>query len=229
VRSGAHHRAPVTTVITDPGRKYSYYISVRDQTTPIEARRSPRVERRQRQTRDRIFRAALDLFLKKGFAQTTVAEIAEAADIGKGTFFTYFPTKEAVLGYLGSQVVADMEAAVERSQREGLTLAQTLRELFAEAGRWHDANRPLAVLRLRAGSAPQPDNLYEMQHLIERLVSDGQSASEFRADVPARRIAIALGGIYFATVFDWTVNEPDEPLADGLPQALELLLAGIRS
>ena len=40
---------------------------------------------------------ALDLFAERGYQQTTVAEIAEAAEVSKGTLFAYFPSKEEIV------------------------------------------------------------------------------------------------------------------------------------
>ncbi|MGD8361640.1 MAG: TetR/AcrR family transcriptional regulator [Gemmatimonadota bacterium] len=56
-----------------------------------------RRERKKMDTRRRIFRAAFDLFTRKGFDATTVEEIAQRADVGKGTVFNYFPQKTAFL------------------------------------------------------------------------------------------------------------------------------------
>ena len=52
---------------------------------------SDRVSRRRAQTRERIFIEAMRLFAERGFDRVTVADITEAADVGKGTFFTHFP------------------------------------------------------------------------------------------------------------------------------------------
>ena len=54
-------------------------------------------ERKKQQTRDAIIREALRLFRKRGFDETTIADIAHAADIAPRTFFSYFETKEAVV------------------------------------------------------------------------------------------------------------------------------------
>src|SRR5712692_8702350 len=68
--------------------------------------------RRHAATRERIFRAALKLFAERGFFETTVEDITEAADVGKGTFFNYFPSKEHLLDAFGEIQRGKIEAAL---------------------------------------------------------------------------------------------------------------------
>ena len=63
-----------------------------------------RRERRAAETRVRLFRCALQLFAERGFPNVTVEDITEAADVGKGTFFNYFESKDDVLS-----VVAEIQ------------------------------------------------------------------------------------------------------------------------
>src|SRR5437868_15429629 len=73
-------------------------------------------QRRSADIRERLFRAALQLFAQKGFAETTVADITEAADVGKGTFFNYFPSKDHILLAFGEIQLGKLEAAIEMAR-----------------------------------------------------------------------------------------------------------------
>ena len=55
------------------------------------------MDRRQRKTREAIFKAFIDLLSKKDFSQITVGEIIERADIGRATFYSHFETKDFLL------------------------------------------------------------------------------------------------------------------------------------
>jgi AcrR family transcriptional regulator len=68
------------------------------EATPVEPH-PPALGRRERkklETRAALHRAALRLFARKGFQQTRIGEIADAADVSESTFFRYFDNKEGV-------------------------------------------------------------------------------------------------------------------------------------
>lgn len=58
--------------------------------------------------RDQLLDSAEQLFAKKGYADTTVADIAEAAGVAKGTFYLYFPSKEQCVIALGERLARGM-------------------------------------------------------------------------------------------------------------------------
>jgi AcrR family transcriptional regulator len=70
-------------------------------------------ERKKQRTREAIVAAALQLFEERGFDQTTIADIAEAADIAPRTFFGYFPSKEDVVFADFPQTVEGLSARLD--------------------------------------------------------------------------------------------------------------------
>jgi AcrR family transcriptional regulator len=91
-------------------------------TDPSGDRRHQRSER----TRAGLVAAALELFDRQGFDETTVEQIAQTADVSTRTFFHHFPTKEAVL-FDGYAERLDDATRRFRSAAEGESLWQALR------------------------------------------------------------------------------------------------------
>ena len=96
-------------------RPFSTLPGVTPATPSSEA--TDRNARRRAATRSRILAAARHLFAAQGVEQTTIRDIAAAADIALGGFYNYFPTKEELLAELLSEVLGDQLALLVRRQQ----------------------------------------------------------------------------------------------------------------
>src|SRR5256885_13311753 len=90
---------------------------------------SDRRQRRSAEIRERLFRSALALFAEKGFAETTVEDITKAADVGKGTFFNYFPSKDHILLAFGEMQLGKLQEAVNNARKTNEPMPHFLRAL----------------------------------------------------------------------------------------------------
>nr|WP_100373910.1 FAD-dependent oxidoreductase [Bacillus sp. FJAT-45037] len=79
------------------------------------------------QTKKRIEHAARQLFVEKGFSHTTVQEITKAANVAKGTFFNYFPTKESIMQSLAFERIEAALPYVEQDHLKNLPLIVRIR------------------------------------------------------------------------------------------------------
>jgi len=153
-----------------------------------------RRERKKQETRQRLIECAWRLLQERGYDDTTVEDITEAADVAKGTFFNYFQTKEALLDelalwridLLGSHVLAadDVpEGAVARIKR-------MVRAMAAEFSPERELPQHLFIARI---SAPiRHESAHRLGSIMYDLVRQGQSSGEIRADVDAGLIARLL-------------------------------------
>lgn len=195
---------------------------------------STRRERQKEQRRERIFEAAIELFRLKGFDATTVEEIAEAADVAKGTFFNYFPSKEALLGELARGQVRRLTAAV-RAEPQFTTLDTRSRiRLVYRALAAGIAGRP-DMLRLVAVETALRQPVYDehqqlvtdnLDYLLSEIMRDGQARGEVRTDLAPEPLGRHLRGFYFLAALEW-LDTPGSDLVSLLDQALELAFSGI--
>src|SRR5580704_18800090 len=190
-----------------------------------------RRQRRGAETRERLFRAALRLFADQGFAETTVEDITNAADVGKGTFFNYFPSKEHLLIAFSDMQLGKMERFVEyaRSSKEPMRefFRSLSQQLTAEPAKKPDMVRALLQANL---SSPTVRDVMRKKNahgegLMAQLVQIGQDRGEFRRDVPAVEIARVFRQMTFGTLLLWSVYG-DDSLAERLERAIDILWTG---
>jgi len=75
-----------------------------------------RFERRRERTRRDLLAAAVRVLAKKGLHDTKVADIAAAADIGVGTFYLHFPTKDALFDAVVEDTVVRLKATIDEAR-----------------------------------------------------------------------------------------------------------------
>jgi AcrR family transcriptional regulator len=171
-----------------------------------------RRERRREETSEKLFIAAMELFSRKGFAHTRVEEITQAADVGKGTFFNYFPSKEHVLGYLVSKqhgtIRRHLLLARNGSMGSREILLSLARDLIRVPGKSPQMARSLISAFL--GNIEVREYIVrEMsvgRNMIAEIISLGQGRGELRAEIAPTELARVFQHVLFGTVLIWAVD-----------------------
>ena len=191
-----------------------------------------RRERRSAELRERLFRSALNLFAKKGYSETTVEDITEAADVGKGTFFNYFRSKEHILMAFGELQLGKLEAIVREAQQSDLPMREVLRTLVLRMTEEPIRNPAIvrALLQANLSSVPVRAEMRRIHDrnrvLLGKLIQHGQERGEIRTDFPAEQIAQAWRQTIFGTLLFWSL-EGDHTLTERIETSIRLLWDGI--
>jgi len=176
-----------------------------------------RRQRRAAETRLRLFRCALQLFAQRGFSNVTVEEITQAADVGKGTFFNYFQSKEHVLGVMAEIQLGKVREAAAQAVDGQHTIQSAFQHLFhraaEEPGRSPDLARALISCFLASGEVRRliEHNMKEGRRLIAGIVSAGQKRGEIDPGLSPEKAAIQVLQAFMGTVLFWSLHE-DPPL-----------------
>ena len=120
-------------------------------------------QRHAERTRDAIVAAAYELFASKGYAETTIDEIAEAADIAPRTFFRYFPAKEALLFHNSDDQVDDAVNRLRARPADESPYESLLAVLRSTAGELtHGDKREMMLAKFAA----ENDRLFEHHRAV---------------------------------------------------------------
>jgi AcrR family transcriptional regulator len=194
--------------------------------------------RKKRLTRQRIISAAIRLFEQQGYDETTVAEIAEAADVDTKTFFNYFRTKAEVL-FNELDLELDVLLAAIAGRRPEENPGQVLRRAVQEYATHRRPNVPrrepaeLSAAARLALTTPtlQAKGLHLLLDLQQRIAAELLKAFPGALDpvTAAAMTGAVLGAIQQASVTSAQLGRSQDQLWEAAAHALDVATYGLLS
>ena len=195
---------------------------------------SPRGEKK-----DQIIEAAAQVFAQKGYAGAVVADIAIQANIGKGTVYEYFNSKEdlffAVFEWF--QKKTEKAATVGISSLGGgaadrlrvlndslMGLWDEIKDAFVLVMEFWAASSSTQMRRRFKGAFKQIYDDY--RGIVSSLIQDGINSGEFRSDVNPKSVAAALVGTWDALFLQGWFDNSFDPAATA-KDFLDTVLRGL--
>jgi TetR/AcrR family transcriptional regulator, fatty acid metabolism regulator protein len=181
-----------------------------------------------------ILEAAVKVFARQGFYQSTVAQIAKEAGVADGTIYLYFKNKDDILvhffHYKTKQVFERFQAEVDKAE-SGLTkLRNLIRRHLAE----FQKDRDMAILyqvgthqidRLAEEQIREMSKMY--QDLVAEIVEVGQQEGSIRKDLYVGLVKRFILGAVDEVINTWLHSERDYDLVSMADPLVELFIRGI--
>ncbi|MFJ3793273.1 TetR/AcrR family transcriptional regulator [Kitasatospora sp. NPDC090091] len=193
---------------------------------------APRRERKKERTREHVYAAAVALFSRQGYADTSVTQIAEQAGIGRGTFFNYFPHKDCLINIWTQERVRKLHRRLAPRLRNAPDTAGALRACMSTLSDLNEEEPELSAAMLTAwiqtGRLLQPGP--PLGAILTDIVEQGRTRGEIHTTASAEQIAGALRDLYIGALHRWSHPAADRAhgrLDTELQQALNLLLHGL--
>jgi AcrR family transcriptional regulator len=193
-----------------------------------------RAERNKRDKRARLIAAARELFRTKGFEQTTTSEIADRADVGKGTLFFHARSKDELLVMVFQE---DMGRTINRAFATvpNAPLLDQAMHVFNAMLKQNQRELELARIFVRELAFVKGDHHgidVVMEAFFSRmsvLIVQAQGRGEIRASVDPALLAYNMFALHFSFLVVWLgtgLRAPD-PSKPSMRQMLELQLLGL--
>jgi TetR/AcrR family transcriptional regulator, cholesterol catabolism regulator len=209
---------------------------VEDSAAVTTGPRSGRRERKKVEVRDRIRAAALSLFREKGYEATTVEEIAERADVAKGTFFNYFPRKDSLLVALGEEMMEQLQDELgPQKEWVGSAREQVLRFFLALGSfveRDPEVSKVMMIENLRAFWLREDKDPVQaaFEALSRNVLRDAMVRGELPQGMDVEVAAKLLEAAYITTMVDWLKGGTHaDRYREELTKKITIVFRGLRS
>jgi AcrR family transcriptional regulator len=188
-------------------------------------------EEEQAKRRHEIFHQVVPIFLKKGFQETSMREIAEAAGLGKSTLYDYFRTKDDILVYFFEDQLDDLAADARKIAVQNCPADERLRQILEKYVEDFQANKSLFLKLSIESQRLRPESQkgiqkkrYAYQDLIRALIDEGIREGLFRpvdSLLAARLFVSGIAPVIFG-------SRPTGTPGQMLDATLEIFFCGIK-
>ena len=194
-----------------------------------------RREEKREASRQDILGAAGILFIKKGYEATSVDDIAEAANVAKGTLYYHFKSKDEVLlglsiGYL-KRLSESVDKKLELRQPPLVVMVDSLKDLARDTESYKELSRHffLAMFgQMREElDCPLDQEQVSLPNIITKIVRVAQETGDIDSSWDSRELGAMIAGASHHAQVTWIVLEEKRPLVDKVEEWVKVILRGI--
>ncbi|MGO0062442.1 TetR/AcrR family transcriptional regulator [Brevibacillus fluminis] len=191
-----------------------------------------RRERKKRETRQKIFNAAIKLFKEHGFESTTIDMISEEADVARGTIFLHFASKEAILAHWGYDRLQEIEERRDEwdygdsCKQRVLRIYKILNEVNIQN---YDFMKVLleSSMKHRQIFDSEKNANVELRQLFADLIEEAQEKGRLKTKFNPLVVANMLENIYYNALYDWVRSEGAWPLEEIMEEKVSIVFEGM--
>jgi TetR/AcrR family transcriptional regulator, fatty acid metabolism regulator protein len=181
-----------------------------------------------------ILTAAIKVFAERGFAQSTISQIAQEAGVADGTIYLYFKNKDDILVQFYERMTDHVSSCFWEAVEEGQTALQKLQnlvrahlEVFQSQPNGAIVYQSETHLQWRLVQEPTRQMSRMYREVISKLVALGQKEGTIRTDIYVGLVKRLINGAVEEVINTWIHTGMDHDLASMAEPLVDLFLRGI--
>jgi AcrR family transcriptional regulator len=186
------------------------------------------------ETKEKIFRTAIDLFSKKGFENVRIEDICSRIGLSKGAFYTHFASKDQII----IEQFRDIDTYNAREMAGVIARQKTFHDMWTTWSRMylkyiHNLGKPLVKVAYRSQISLDKkfsfliDEKRSIYTFMEQVISDGQNRGEVRSDISSKELTRLVVRAYRGIIYDWCLSGSKFDLGTSWKEMDALMLRGI--
>jgi len=190
----------------------------------------PLTEEDQARRRHEIFHQVVKVFVKKGFREASMHEIAQAAGLGKSTLYDYFKTKDEILIYFFADHLSDLNDEAQKIALQNLSADKRLRQIMEKYLESLQENKNLFLKLMQEaqclkseGQKQVQEKRHAYQDLVHALIDEGIREGVFRnvnSLLAARLLISGISSVIYG-------SRPTGTLEEMLNETLDIFFKGM--
>ncbi|AVK86831.1 hypothetical protein C3943_26850 [Lysinibacillus sp. B2A1] len=189
-------------------------------------------EEKKRQTKLAITNAAFKLFSENGYESTKVEDIVKLAGVSKGTYFNYFPTKEAVIeDFERISIYSEAEKLMNITSPVVPKLLSSLINIVHNLNYTRSLRRATLMATLSSANNLNDhiDNMNNLRALLIPIFKHGQETGEFTQKLSPETLADLTIQMFIGALTHWCLGGGEDDLITQLMMSFDVFFKGISS
>jgi AcrR family transcriptional regulator len=180
-------------------------------------------------------RSALMLFAQRGYTATTIEDITNTADIGKGTFFNYFPSKEHIFATHAQRQGGKTLKSIESMKNSTESMEQVVRKLIMSYVDEDNIsptmyrNILVAICSNDSVRTLMAEGIERARRALAELMLIGQQRGEVRDDLTSMEVAVEFQRTFSGTMLLWAFAPSERPWSECKKEILRAVWSNIRA
>ncbi|RFB18337.1 TetR/AcrR family transcriptional regulator [Bacillus sp. HNG] len=182
------------------------------------------------ETREKLLRAAEEVFGQKGYYETSIVNISQEANVAQGTFYNYFPSKKDIFDELIRQYSRELRLAIKEEMGKAKTFEEAQRQGFKAFFTWVKNRRNLYSIVQQAVVVDK--DLYrwyydKLANGFLKSLSAGIGVGEFK-EIDQETVAYCLMSIGQFLGMRWVYWEQQDVPEEAFEAAMTLVFEGLK-
>lgn len=194
--------------------------------------RTNRRARKKEETKKKIIAIALELFETQGFESTSMEQIAEKADVARGTLYNHFSNKEDIIVEYIQRTRISKKKQFESIITDQPDTRSRFITLLMEISEWNNVNIDMLKIYITYRfqnlhkSELGPGEQSGFAVMVEKIIRLGQERKEIRSELSANWLTSNFVILYFNAIMMWLRKPNDFSLNEELIEIVDLFLSG---